>query len=332
MNQHYVPRSYLKNFATKIGKEFFIDVFDKIENKYFKVNIKKICSETNFYTLSDDSTIAKDVLAIERVYGEHIEPMYSRAYSILTDDSVFDITDNQRIEITLGVLHFRMRNPKILKNALIHHETNITRLYKESRDLGAKGLTYDNEDFSFREYSLEQIISFHSQKVVRLFKERHIAATAQIGNMHEFAKLEVNIAQDDSSFIASDNPLATEDYVTKLENPLSRSSEFTFPLDNKHMLRILHDNTIKPYSIKRQVIPNGSVHILNSIIYKQSSRFLFGSRKVFDDYFALDKSLTDASGGLIIDIVKQVIDNIKPDINNIEAYNIISNFYAKHQS
>ncbi|WP_035567544.1 DUF4238 domain-containing protein [Hymenobacter sp. IS2118] len=172
MNQHYVPRVYLRNFATKVGKEFFIDVFDKTENRYFKANIKKVCSETDFYTLSKDTSIAKDVLAIEKVYGEHIEPMYSRAYKILTDDTLFKINHMQRIEVILGVLYFRMRNPKILKNALTHHETNIINLYKESKEKGVKGLTYDGEDFSFREYSLEQIINSHAIKIGRWSNSR----------------------------------------------------------------------------------------------------------------------------------------------------------------
>jgi hypothetical protein len=332
VNQHYVPRVYLKNFATKVGKEFFIDVFDKIDNRYFKANIKKVCSESDFYTLSKDTSVAKDILAIEKVYGEHIEPMYSRAYKILTDDNISKISDMQRIEIILGVLHFRMRNPKILKNALAHHETSIASLYKESKERGLKGLTYDHEDFSFREYSLEQIIGLHAEKVIETFKENHILGTTQISNMHEFAKLEINISQEGSFFIASDNPLATEDYTTKLENPLARSSEFTFPLDNRHMLKILHDNTIEPYSIKRKVIPDGNVHLLNSTIYKQSSRFLFGPKEVFDNYFKLDKSLDEASDGLIMDLLEQIVKGIKPSIDTIDSYNILSEFYTKHKS
>ena len=91
-------------------------------------------------------------------------------------------------------------------------------------------------------------------------------------------------------------------------------------------------NYTRSYSIKRQVIPNGSIHILNSVIYKQSSRFLFGPKKLFDEYFELDKSLDEASSKLIMDLLEQIVTDVKPDKNNIEAHNILSKFYAKHKS
>lgn len=121
MNQHFVPRVYLKNFATKKREEYFIDVFDKIENRYFKANIKKLCAETDLYTLEKSETANKDILAVENLYANHIEPLYPRIYDILVNDEMFSVTDAERREIVLGVLHFHMRNPRVLKRAIAHH-------------------------------------------------------------------------------------------------------------------------------------------------------------------------------------------------------------------
>ena len=47
--QHYVPRLYLRSFATKNRDAYLIHVFDKIENRSFQTNITNIGAEKFFY-------------------------------------------------------------------------------------------------------------------------------------------------------------------------------------------------------------------------------------------------------------------------------------------
>ncbi len=321
----------MKNFAVKTGKEYFIEVYDKLENRYFKANIRKVCAEINLYTLPVDTKLASDILVIEKIYAESIEPMYLRAYKILTNDEVFEISDLQRIEMILSVLHFHMRNPRILKKALLHQQDEITRLYGQAKDKGARGLTYADEDFSFRERNLEQIIIYFSEKIVRIFKEKHIIVTKDISAFHEFAKIEINIAKENSQFITSDNPLAVEDYRTKLENPMTKSAEFNFPLDSKHSLRLYHDNTRELNHIRRGLMPNGSVNLINSTVYEQSSRFIFGNKQAFNEYFKLQGFLNEESTELIINAIQQVLEIAQVTSDNEEHYRVLEELYNKYK-
>src|ERR1700744_2929328 len=120
MNQHYVPRVYLKNFAERKGNEYFIDVYDKTNEKVFNTNITNICAERHLYTLDDEDKINGDTMAIEKMFAIGFEPMYQRAYDILVNDNISDITNHQREEILSSVLQLYTRNPRILRISIAH--------------------------------------------------------------------------------------------------------------------------------------------------------------------------------------------------------------------
>ena len=331
MNQHYVPRVYLKNFATQVGKEFFINVFDKIENRYFKANIKKICSETDFYTLPKGSIASEDILAIEKIYSTAIEPMYNRAYKILTCNDIFNINDVQRVDILIGVLHLYMRNPRILKKTLSYHAQEISKLCTHAKINKIKGITYLKEDFSFREWQEDSIIKFFSDKIIKDFKEKHIGATSDVLRHQNNIKIEINIARANANLITGDNPLAVEDFFTKEELPFEKSSEFILPLNKKFMLKLYHDNRKDSNFIYRASIPNGNVNFANEAVFTQSTRFLFGDKSDFDEYFRLQNFLTKDSLEMRVDMAKQILEIIPESEENKEAHNILRNYYEKHQ-
>lgn len=250
MNQHYVPKVYLKNFASKSkgkgkGKEYFVDVYDKVENRFFQTNTKKICAEIDFYTLDED-TVMKDVMAIEKVYSDIIEPLYESAYKILADDKIFHIRDEHRAKIILAVVQFYYRNPAILKLSLAEHRRAASSLISEAKHNSVKGVTYFEEDYSFRDYSEDQIIEEVSQQIIRFYKERHIIEIQKMAEFHVGAILEVATIEDESEFFACDNPFVSKDLLSDDWDPLQKSKEFILPLDKKHFLKIYHDNTKDP--------------------------------------------------------------------------------------
>ena len=332
MNQHFVPRVYLKKFATKRGKEYFVDVFDKAESRYFNANIRKVCTEIDLYTLEPNATGEKDVLAVENLYANHIEPLYLKIYDILVNDEIFNISDLERKEIVLGILHFHMRNPRVLKRAIAHHRIAIAELCTEARAKKGNGITYFEEDFSFREWSEESIADYFAEKTAKEFKEKHILGTKQITNFHELAKIEINIARGDSKFLTSDNPLVAEDFITKYENPLSKSTEFIFPLNQKYSVRLYHDNTRELNTIRRGFMPDGSVNSINEKVFAQSTRFLFGDKQSFNEYFHLQDFMQNDSLELKMDMIKQILA-LRPDNEYSKAsHPTLQEYYEKYMT
>lgn len=327
MNQHYVPRSYLKHFADSKGKEYFVYVYDKKENRFFKANIKKICTEIDLYTLREDNPITKDLFAIERIYSDGLEPLYTKAYEILTNHNILEISPLQRSEILLGIFQLYIRNPIFIKNNILFHKNEIHKLCKESKIKGIKGITYLEEDFSFREWTEESIVLFFENKIRQEFKEKHIGGIGEIGNFHENAIFDISIIKDNSEFITSDNPLILVDLVSKNKHPLIKSIEFTIALNHKVALKLYHDNSKKLNRIYRHYLPNGSVESVNQDIINQADRFIITSEEVLTRHnkFASDW-LDNTSLDIKIDAMRQVLLKIPTTADNKDSRELMQKY------
>lgn len=332
MNQHYVPRVYLKNFSYQKGENFFVDVYDKEKNRYFQTNIKKICAETDLYTLKEDTKGAQDLFIIEKIYANGLEPLYSKAYNLLTNNKISFITQLQRSEILIAIFQLYLRNPNFVKRSIAFHKNEILRLYRNAKEKGAKGITYLEEDFSFREWEEDKIIKFFEDKITTKFKEEHIGGIGQISDFHEQAIIEITIAKDGGEFITSDNPLILEDFLTNDAYPLVKSKEFLVALNKKVALRLFHDNTKRIDLIYRRFMPNLSIEIMNKAIYRQSSRFIIATQNKLKEHNRLSKDYLDnTSLELKINILKQLIEKFPVTENNKASMENIKLYLAKYE-
>lgn len=64
---HYVPRFYLRRFADEDGKFW---VWDKIRDKVFRTNPKRIGAGSNFYRLYDFAKLGRDPLTLEKQFAD----------------------------------------------------------------------------------------------------------------------------------------------------------------------------------------------------------------------------------------------------------------------
>ena len=331
MNQHYVPKIYLKNFAIQKAKGFFVDVYDKEKDRYFETNIKKICAEVDLYTLKEDTKVAEDLFIIEKIYSNGLEPLYVKAYDILTNHNRSSISQLERSEILIAIFQLYLRNPSFIKRSISFHQKEISKQFKEAKENGSKGITYLEEDFSFREWDEDKIVKFFKDKITTKFKEEHIGGIGQISDFHENAIIEITIAKEGGEFFTSDNPLIFEDYLTDDEHPLLKSKEFLVTLNKKVALRLFHDNTKRKDLIYRRFMPNLSVEIMNKAIYEQSSRFVIASKTKLDEHFRLSKGFLDnTSLNLKIDMMKQIVEKFEVTKENNESMEILKFYLAKY--
>jgi len=309
MNQHFVPRVYLKRFAEKRNGAYYVDVYDKQTKKVFNTNITNICAEKDIYTLDDDSTTYADKLTIEKVYSDGFEPMYERIFGILTNDTIFDITDQQRFEILLAIFQMYMRNPRIMRLSIAHHKAVIRGLVYDAKKNDQKGISYLEEDFSFREWSEQQIIDHFTEKVTKEFKEGHVYGISELGVFHKFSKLEVSKSKVPSAFFTSDNPLVLQDLVEKENShPLQKTKEFVITLSDEYSLKIYHDNQFNLNTILRPIIPNGNSASINNTIFNQASRFIIGKKETFESYFKVVEILEDTTFEGKVDMIRQFLE------------------------
>jgi len=330
MVQHYVPRVYLKNFATKRGKDFYVYVHEKNVSRTFECNIKGICAEKDYYTIDDVSKDLLDKFIIEKVYSNGIEPMYERSFKLLTNDKVFDLTDLQRIEILISMFQLFLRNPRMLEYIISVHVSEVENLYRLQVNEGHKGLTYMHEDFSFREFTINDIIAFVTKKATDKYKKDHLGGISQIGQYHEFAKFEVSKIKGKSEFFTSDHPFTANDLIDSNRNPFTKSMEFNISLSPLYSLRIFHDNTVPLNTIVRPILPSGNVGSMNSMVYEQATKFVVGSVPAFENFFEISKFLENTDLEPRIDIVRQILEKFTPNRDTAKSMNVMRSYLDKY--
>jgi|SRR5690554_3414561 len=323
MNQHFVPRVYLKNFSRQKNNDFYIDVYDKKQNKNFEANIKKICSQKNYYNLPENSRHKTDALAVERFYSDFVEPMYAEVFKILTNDNIIDISDIQRVKIMLGVFHFYFRNPKIIEESLKVHFNNIDILIKEAEIENNSVLTYIGLEFDLTKSDSETIKKRIKSIVYNDVKDYHIDYTGKLGSHHEFGIIEVIKATDDHFFITNDCPLQFDNVLDDSHEAIfDKGADFTLPLSPEYVVKITHNKNKKPFRIYRQTANSAEVAIINSKIQKEATRFILGSYSSFQKQNEINILLDETSQKAKVDILKNLIQVVPENENNRKSLHV----------
>jgi len=290
MNQHYVPRVYLKNFATKRKNEYSLEVYDKTTDRRFSSNIKNLCAEKDLYTLPENSKAFDDKLVIENFFANVTEPMYQKSYDVLTNNSIFRINDITKIEILMGLFQLYTRNPTMIDKAVKKYRIELEYLFNNALNDGSNFIEYSGCVYDIRKFSIDSIVKTLSEKYINLFKEDNTVALKQLLLNKEDIIINVDVIKDDSSYITGDNPIPAVDNLNK-ENidPLLRSKKFYIPINKKYCVLLYHDNRIHKNAICRRYIRNLGVYSINKLIIEQSKRFVFASKSDFEFIEKFDK-------------------------------------------
>lgn len=334
MIQHYVPKVYLRNFGEERIKgdksEWFVDVYDKVEKRFFNTNIKNICAERHFYTLDDETKVAKDKMAIERVYSDFIEPIYQRAYDILTNDKIIYISEHQRAEILIGIMQLYTRNPSVLIQMQENARNELSKMIHENRSKGIKGVTYLNEDYSFRDYPDEVIFKSVEEQTTKAFKELHLTGTQEMLVFHSEAKLQVDKLNDGSCFFTGDNPLVLTDSLSDNPHPFMRSKNFRVALNNEYSLLIQHDNRRESNRLYKGFAGGGNAWSANKDLIAHSSRFVIADKAGLEAHEKMDSFLDNDDPDMLVDMLRQIVEKFDGDKETEKSRQVMQDFIIRY--
>ena len=113
VHQHFIPKSYLKNFALEKDKKFFVEAKLKREDspKDRLLSINDICVDKNIYTLPIEEENDKKY-SLEKFYAEKVDSLYPWIYKKLTDPNVVYINSFERAQIIMITMSLFFRTPK----------------------------------------------------------------------------------------------------------------------------------------------------------------------------------------------------------------------------
>jgi hypothetical protein len=236
-HQHYIPRSYIKNFASKQGDKYFVEALHKKTNKIIpSLSTKDICVSTNLYTMQETQG---DKFAIEKFYAQNVDSVYPEVYDLLINPEVKFITLDERRKIIFTTMSLYFRTPKFLNahNTLIDNVFDDIAKYVDPKT-GIVNCTFENEKIKFHISEIDNIKKEQRIKNKQAFLATHLEL------WHNFVEFKLNDGisvfqvEGDIDLITSDNPVVIRSIEENKFNIFDPNNIIQLPLDRRHFLTI----------------------------------------------------------------------------------------------
>lgn len=290
IRQHYIPRSYLKNFATeKENKTFVVDGY-RIDNDTILKNLstKDICLEQHIYTIETDDPSKKFVL--EKYYADNVDSEYPNIYKVLTDKSINKVDKNLKWQILYVCLSLYFRTPHYL-----NYHNKIT------NEIFDNALPYANNQGIISLECFRKKISFHKDEIDKMKKEfvkknktifhfKHLEQWMNFVHFKYGCVINVIEIEDKSApLITCDNPIAIRNIkTTQFAGLFDVNSVITLPLDPYHFMEIL-PNTFADGDtfINRLIHDKDFTFTTNAITQSNAANWIIGKSGTIDIHFKI---------------------------------------------
>lgn len=275
---HFVPKTYLKNFATFKIDEYYVNVLKKDEpcNKFVESKISDICAE-NHLLKSDGNDKSKQKL--EDIYTDIFENHYEKLFLVLTDDNVLEITDELKKSIVSAVVTMFYKTKKWNDLLGYHADGNMQKIdqlrnqfkvdhYFNSTggQVGFQNKTLEELEVSHKNITRIPLIITQLKVALKLIEAKH------------FDYINVYKIADDSEFITSDNPVLAIHMQKMRTMHFDIENAYYLPISNKYLIAIFPKEELPSQNkIIRLMINKEWVESFNTMQLFQSDKCIIGS-------------------------------------------------------
>lgn len=238
-HQHFIPKSYLKNFSVRQDDKYFVEAKLKDEEKPKDklLSIRDICVDKNLYTLPHVD--GEEKYSLEKYYAENIDSVYPEVYELLTNPNITFITAKQRYQIVMTTMSLFFRTPKFLNQN--DRRTNLIIDYGVNNHKDNKGFVkfkFKDNDFNFHIDEIKEVKADLKIKNKLKFLSEHLEAWQKFIQFKVNAGLSVFRIYEDLDLITSDNPVIMHSVIGNSFDVFDPTNIISLPLDNKHFLTI----------------------------------------------------------------------------------------------
>lgn len=300
IRQHYIPRSYLKNFAIDKGKKKFVVDGYKLDDEILikDLSTKDICLEKHIYTIETNDDSKK--FALETYYANNVDSEYPNVYRILTDKSIKKVNKDQKFQILYVCLSLYFRTPhylnkhnkitnEILDNAIPYADKN-----------GIIKLNYFGKQIKFHKDDIESIKKDFQKENKTIFHFKHLEQWMKFVHFKYGCVINVIEIEDKTApLITCDNPVSIRHMKTnKFAGLFDVNSVITLPLDSYHFLEI-HPNTYEDGDtvINRLTHDKGFAFTTNGITQSNAENWILSKSGNIDIHFKIQDHYEDKKNG-----------------------------------
>ena len=259
INQHYIPKSYLKNFGYLVNaKKKKWSLYAMENGGEIKVRTtENICSVDYLYDLPFAEGEERQFL--EHAYEEHADRHFTLITKFITDESQKVLPDEMREKILKSCLSLYFRTPKFvnLDQAALDE---INRLPENKQELAWKIRKNELLNDSVKNFEL-------------------------LYNMKKNCGISINKSARDWEFISGDNPVIIRDTKGVLTDVFADDNVIHVPLTPKFTITILPNReTSLHHSFQRVFLDNDGVMGINYDIEKHHEQYLLGTKNALESY------------------------------------------------
>ena len=300
IKQHYIPKSYLKNFALEgKKKKQFVDIY-KLDDDILieSINTKDICYKKNIYTIPSDSNDTK--YALEKHYAENVDSEFPKIYKLLIDENIVEITTEQKRQILYVFLSLYFRTPKILN---LQNELNNELFDTAAHTLDKEGIIkidFFGQKMKFHIDQIEQVKKDYSERARLAFIVNHLEQWSQFVKYKYDCTINIIKINDvNAPLITSDNPVIIRHYKTnKFQGLFDPNSVITIPLDKSHFIEI-HPNKYADGQARINRITQDCDYVFttNAMTQENAEMLLIGYKGTIDKHFQIQNKYEDPDNG-----------------------------------
>lgn len=294
--QHFVPRTYLKHFASAKGQEYRISVLPcsvESPDKIFETNIKNIAVERDLYTLPGETIDQK--MAVEKFYSNEFEQHYNKLYNILVDPEIRKISLEERELIISTVVTMYYRTTKWVSASRDLMSRIFDQVFYQCQQTGMDYFTFEGEKISIAGRTYEEFTkAYNDEKQPGMIITQLEAALKLISLRLKNDAIMVIKLDEDDEFITSDNPVIATNYSEKKMMPFDPENTLKLPLDSKHTLLLIPEGIPGQENLIFRKTSKDAVSIMNKLVgnYQQmnnSEKFLLGTKTALKSYLKTKK-------------------------------------------
>ncbi|MBP6302258.1 MAG: DUF4238 domain-containing protein [Bacteroidia bacterium] len=318
-NHHYIPQSYLRNFAFEKNREHYVFVRYRGE-KFHTVNIRNICSENYFYTLPSDHV---DPNIIETFYANNIDNVFPLLYEIAHNFSIEEVDQDTIKKIIRSAVSLYVRTPRFLRMYTEHIKLMLANLHERAQDYPhVEKAKFLGEEIDIRTVDFKQLEEEFVQKGKIIFLTQHLDVLEAFVESRKANCIGINTISDNSEFITCDNPIILANSKTGDNfNLLDPKNTLYLPLGPKHMLAILPESYEWSGGKVLRIMSEKDFTIgINSRLENNSESWIIGSKDSVNNYL-VDIELYNRE----IPENFQRLDDIKEKAKLMDELNVVLN-------
>lgn len=259
INQHYIPRSYLKNFGFLVNHKkrkwslYAMENGGEIERR----TTDNICAVDYLYDLPLVS--GEDRQFLEHAYEEHADRHFKEITNFVTDDLNLRLSLELREKILKSCLSLYYRTPKFVE---------LDQQALES----IQNLPEPEQEAAWK-IKKTQLLEQSVKNFERLYLEKRDCG------------ISINKAVREWEFISGDNPVIIRNKKGELDDVLSRENIIHIPLTPRYLVTILPANESSLHkSFNRIFYDDDSVMSINYDIERLHQKYLLGTKVSLEYY------------------------------------------------